>query len=103
MGDTLIRYAGDEFVAVLHHATHDIVQDLKQRLQNAVDSFSHEVRPSRIARVGISIGHATYGVDGLLLDELMEVADGRMYENKTARKRNAIGAGVVQFPSREAH
>ena len=103
MGDTLIRYAGDEFVAVLHHATPEIVQDLKRRLQGAVDSFTHEVRPGRIARVGISIGHATYGEDGVILDELMEVADSRMYEDKTGRKRTTAAAGVVQFPSREAH
>ncbi|HEU4390741.1 MAG TPA: HD domain-containing phosphohydrolase [Blastocatellia bacterium] len=103
MGDTLIRYAGDEFVAVLHHATPEIVQDLKRRLQGAVDSFTHEVRPGRIARVGISIGHATYGEDGVILDELMEVADSRMYDDKAGRKLTAAAAGVVQFPTREAH
>jgi diguanylate cyclase (GGDEF)-like protein len=103
MGDTLIRYAGDEFVAVLHHATPDIVQDLKRRLQGAVDSFTHEVRPGRIARVGISIGHATYGEDGVILDELMEVADKRMYQDKTGRRQNAAAAGVVHFPARDTH
>src|SRR5262249_1721181 len=54
-GDTLIRYAGDEFVAVLHRATPDTIADLKIRLQSAVDGFDHEVRPGRVARVGISI------------------------------------------------
>ncbi len=88
IGDTLIRYAGDEFVAVLHHATLDVVTDLKQRLQSAVDNFSHEVRPGRAARVGISIGFATYGADGFAIDELMEVADQRMYEDKVARRQD---------------
>ena len=86
-GDVLIRYAGDEFVAVLHRATHEIVMDLKERLQSAVDNFSHEVRPGRVARVGISIGHAMFGEDGAEIDELMEIADQRMYEDKLARKR----------------
>ena len=86
IGDTLIRYAGDEFVAVLHHATPEVVSDLKQRLQSAVDSFAHEVRPGRVARIGISIGFATYGTDGFAIDELMEVADQRMYEDKVERK-----------------
>jgi diguanylate cyclase (GGDEF)-like protein len=87
-GDTLVRYAGDEFVAVLHRATPEIVLEMKARLQSAVDNFAHEVRPGRIARIGISIGFATYGPDGAAIDELMEVADQRMYEDKLARKRS---------------
>ncbi|MGH9822583.1 MAG: diguanylate cyclase [Blastocatellia bacterium] len=101
LGDTLIRYAGDEFVAVLHQATDEIVGDLKQRLQTAVDNFAHEVRAGRVARIGISIGHATYGPDGCAIDELMEVADQRMYDDKLARKRNlsrvkAAGSQVAE-------
>jgi diguanylate cyclase (GGDEF)-like protein/putative nucleotidyltransferase with HDIG domain len=103
MGDTLIRYAGDEFVAVLHHATHDVVFDLKQRLQSAVDNFAHEVRPGRVARVGISIGHSTYGEDGHEIDELMEVADERMYQDKLLRKRRAHAAVVSGSPARDLH
>jgi diguanylate cyclase (GGDEF)-like protein/putative nucleotidyltransferase with HDIG domain len=95
-GDTLVRYAGDEFVAVLHRATPEIVLEMKARVQSAVDSFAHEVRPGRVARIGISMGFATYGQDGEAIDELMEVADQRMYEDKIARKRKvwAARAGV---------
>jgi diguanylate cyclase (GGDEF)-like protein/putative nucleotidyltransferase with HDIG domain len=85
-GDTLIRYAGDEFAAILHRATPEVVVDLKARVQTAVDNLCHEVRPGRVALVGISIGYAAYGVDGLAIDELMEVADQRMYEDKIARR-----------------
>lgn len=99
-GDILIRYAGDEFVAVLHRATAETVADLKERLQSAIDGYSHEVRTGRVARVGISIGHATYGQDGMAIDELMEVADQRMYEDKLARKRGVQLARVATFPVR---
>lgn len=91
-GDTLVRYAGDEFVAVLHRATPEIVVEMKARVQSAVEQFAYEVRPGRVARIGISIGFATYGQDGELIDELMEVADQRMYEDKIARKRKAWAA-----------
>jgi diguanylate cyclase (GGDEF)-like protein len=84
--DTLIRYAGDEFVAVLHRATPETVMELKGRLQATVETFAHEVRPGRVARVGISIGYATYGTDGNAIDELMEVADRRMYQDKLRRR-----------------
>jgi diguanylate cyclase (GGDEF)-like protein/putative nucleotidyltransferase with HDIG domain len=86
LSDTLIRYAGDEFVAVLHHAPPDVVADLKERLQDAVDNFAHEVRPGRVARIGISIGYAALGQDGSSIADLMEVADQRMYQDKLARK-----------------
>jgi diguanylate cyclase (GGDEF)-like protein/putative nucleotidyltransferase with HDIG domain len=101
-GDTLIRYAGDEFVAVLHRVTPEMVLEMKNRLQAAVDSFAHEVRPGRIARVGISIGYATYGPDGSAIDELMEVADQRMYQDKIARRRAASAMRIAAFPARSA-
>ena len=101
-GDTLIRYAGDEFVAVLHRVTPELVQEMKIRLQSAVDNSAYEVRPGRVARVGISIGFATYGVDGTAIDELMEVADQRMYQDKLARRRNASALRVAPFAMRSA-
>jgi diguanylate cyclase (GGDEF)-like protein/putative nucleotidyltransferase with HDIG domain len=97
-GDTLIRYAGDEFVAVLHRATPETVLEMKTRLQAAVDNSAYEVRPGRVARIGISIGYATYGEDGTALDELMEVADQRMYQDKIARRRNASALRIAAFP-----
>jgi diguanylate cyclase (GGDEF)-like protein/putative nucleotidyltransferase with HDIG domain len=103
LGDTLIRYAGDEFVAVLHHATRDAVDDLKARLQTAVDGFAHEVRPGRVARVGISIGFATLGADGFDISELMEVADQNMYQDKLARKGIAPVARVAASPAQDGH
>ncbi len=101
-GDTLIRYAGDEFVAVLHRVTPDMVLEMKTRLQSAVDNFAYEVRPGRVARIGISIGYATYGQDGTAIDELMEVADQRMYQDKIARRRDACAMRVAAFPVRSA-
>jgi diguanylate cyclase (GGDEF)-like protein len=99
-GDILIRYAGDEFVAILHRATPEVVVDLKSRLQAAVDNCAFEVRPGRVARVGISIGSVTYGVDGIAIDELMEIADQRMYQDKAARKQSASAARLATFPTR---
>jgi diguanylate cyclase (GGDEF)-like protein/putative nucleotidyltransferase with HDIG domain len=101
-GDTLIRYAGDEFVAVLHRVTPELVEEMKIRLQTAVDNLDYEVRPGRVARVGISIGHATYGEDGTAIDELMEVADQRMYQDKIARRRSAPPPRVLSIPAQTA-
>jgi GGDEF domain-containing protein len=70
------------------------------RMQSAVDNYYHEVRPGRVARVGLSIGYATYGLDGMAIDELMEVADQRMYEDKVDRKRSASVLRVAAFPGK---
>ena len=87
-------------MAVLHRATPEIVIELKARVHSAVEGFAHEVRTGRVARIGVSIGFATYGQDGEAIDELMEVADQRMYEDKIARKRKVYvaraGAGPAQ-------
>ena len=89
-------------MAVLHRVTPDMVLEMKTRLQSAVDNFVFQVRPGRVARIGISIGHATYGQDGTAIDELMEVADQRMYQDKFARRRNASALRIAAFPVRSA-
>jgi diguanylate cyclase (GGDEF)-like protein/putative nucleotidyltransferase with HDIG domain len=102
LGDTLIRYAGDEFVAVLHQATPEVVRELKRRVQHSVDEFAYEVRPARMARVGISIGYATYGEDGSTISELMKVADRRMYEDKATRKHYVEVRPVARLSVKDA-
>ena len=89
-------------MAVLHRVTPELVEEMKSRLQSAIDDCAYEVRPGRVARVGISIGFATYGVDGTAIDELMEAADQRMYQDKVARRRNSSGLLVPPLPAHSA-
>jgi diguanylate cyclase (GGDEF)-like protein/putative nucleotidyltransferase with HDIG domain len=84
--DFLARYAGDEFVAVVQELVGSQVEELSMRIDNAVSQFSLHVRADRRARVGISIGTATYGSDGETLDQLLIAADQAMYQVKFARK-----------------
>jgi predicted signal transduction protein with EAL and GGDEF domain len=51
-----------------------------------VSRFSLHVRADCHARVGISIGTATYGTDGETLDQLLIAADQAMYQVKSAHK-----------------
>jgi diguanylate cyclase (GGDEF)-like protein len=84
--DFLARYAGDEFVAVVQELAGSQVEELRTRIESAVAQFSLYVRADRHARVGISIGTATYGSDGETLDELLIAADQAMYQVKSAHK-----------------
>lgn len=84
--DFLARYAGDEFVAIVQELGEDQVADMTQRIETAVSEFSLHVRGRAKARVGISVGTSTYGVDGETLDQLLMAADQAMYRAKSLHK-----------------
>lgn len=82
--DFLSRYAGDEFVALVHIGSIE-VRELVHRLQRAVDNRRIGDRgPGAVA--GISIGWSCFGPDGESIDELLLAADRAMYADKLRRK-----------------
>lgn len=85
--DFLARYAGDEFVAIVQEVGDAQVEDFRFRIENAVAHFGMHVRGDKYARVGISVGMATFGLDGETLDQLLIVADQAMYRVKSDHKR----------------
>jgi diguanylate cyclase (GGDEF)-like protein/putative nucleotidyltransferase with HDIG domain len=81
--DFLARYAGDEFVALVQDVIGIQVEELCVRIESVVSQFSMSVGSNRNARVGISIGTATFGSDGETLDQLLVAADDQMYRMKS--------------------
>jgi diguanylate cyclase (GGDEF)-like protein len=95
--DFLARYAGDEFVAIVQELVGEQVEELRDRIENTISKFSLRVRAGHHARVGISVGAATYGTDGETLDQLLIAADEAMYSAKSIHKqRRAAGAEKVE-------
>lgn len=92
--DFLARYAGDEFVAVVQELVGSQVEELRTRIEQAVSKFSLHVRGAQHARVGISIGTATYNADGETLDQLLVAADQAMYRVKSSRKLDKIAEAL---------
>ena len=84
--DFLARYGGDEFVALVQEVVGAQVEELCARIENAVSKFSLQVGRNRTARVGISVGTATFGIDGETLDHLVAHADSEMYRMKSNHK-----------------
>jgi diguanylate cyclase (GGDEF)-like protein/putative nucleotidyltransferase with HDIG domain len=84
--DFLARYGGDEFVALVQEVVGAQVEELCTRIENAVSKFSMAIGRNRFARVGISVGTATFGIDGETLDQLVAHADGEMYRVKSTHK-----------------
>jgi len=88
--DFLARYAGDEFVALLPDLTSEQVEELCERVERVVSTFSLSVRAQTRAKVGISIGASVFGVDGETLDQLLVAADQAMYRTKSAHKTGSL-------------
>jgi diguanylate cyclase (GGDEF)-like protein/putative nucleotidyltransferase with HDIG domain len=88
--DFLARSGGDEFVALVQEVVGAQVEDLCMRIESAVSKFSLAVGKNRFARVGISIGTATFGVHGETLDQLVVAADNEMYRMKSDHRSGRI-------------
>ncbi|WP_068432819.1 diguanylate cyclase domain-containing protein [Magnetospirillum sp. XM-1] len=89
--DVLARLGGDEFAAVLPGiASAQSVSQVVQTLADAVESDPYCIDAHSI-RIGLSCGAAIFPTDGQSVDELLHLADTRMYAVK-ARRRNAKAA-----------
>ncbi len=84
--DTMARVGGDEFVALLPETdalgARALAEDLEATAAEPVEWSGHEVT------VGASTGIATFPADGDDFDDLVRVADDRMYAAKRQRARN---------------
>jgi len=90
--DFLARYGGDEFVALVQEVVGSQVEELCARIENAVSKFSLPIAKNRFASVGISVGTATFGIDGNTLDQLVIAADHEMYRVKSSHRSSRITA-----------
>jgi diguanylate cyclase (GGDEF)-like protein/putative nucleotidyltransferase with HDIG domain len=99
--DFLARYAGDEFVAIVQEIDEEQVEELRQRIEQTVTKFALHVRAGHYARVGISVGSATFGVNGETLDQLLIAADEAMYSVKSEHKeqqRRPLKLEIIEEP-----
>lgn len=95
--DLCARFAGDEFVVALWDCDAAQAEQRLIELQDAVATASIEVSRGKFMELGISAGAATFPDDGVTIDDLLAVADRRMYQNKYERKLN----GSQVAPSRD--
>lgn len=87
IGDTVARWAGDEFALILEESTADAVMQLVERLRVRIaEPFEADGIP---LTVSAAFGCAFYPVDAATSAALLELADQRMYEDKKRLKRNA--------------
>lgn len=87
--DVCGRYAGDEFVLILARCGADMAEKRAKELADAVATRlpDSEFPPDR--PLSISVGAAIFPKDGGRYEELIAVADSRMYARKHRRRRTA--------------
>lgn len=93
--DKVFRYAGDEFIAILPGCSSDDLVSIQSRINCEFRKYRFLDEHSRTARIGISIGAANFPDDGSTIEELMKIADRRMYENKAANKEWLVTSSVL--------
>ena len=82
--DTVARWGGDEFIVLLENIEKDALQAFVDRLRTDLEvEVDYE---GSVLYVGVSMGLAIHPDDGETLDDLLKVADQRMYGDKTARR-----------------
>ena len=87
--DTLARMGGDEFAAVIRHATPPLIQSLADGLCTAVREQSHAAGTSRIPAT-ISIGAAFFDAGTQTHHEALLAADTALHQAKVAGGDRAI-------------
>jgi diguanylate cyclase (GGDEF)-like protein/putative nucleotidyltransferase with HDIG domain len=88
--DTVGRWGGEEFVALLPDTTADGAMALTQRLRAAIAAhiFSVTERPHLTCSLGVAI----YPDDGVTRAQLIEAADQAMYAAKRFGRNQVVGA-----------
>lgn len=91
--DVVARYGGDEF-AVAVRCTRSDVGPIERRLREEVRAVSREL----VLRLGLSVGVASWPEDGATVEELLRVADERLYRAKAlggVRPEGGVADGRV--------
>jgi diguanylate cyclase (GGDEF)-like protein/putative nucleotidyltransferase with HDIG domain len=83
--DLLVRYAGEQFIAICPKMSYEQAEALKSRLQDELDHFNFAVRSDRDIPLQVSIGIAVFPESGVELETLLLSAELRMQEDRELR------------------
>ena len=98
--DTICRYGGEEFVAILPELCVDDALARAESIRHLVSELRLYHRGESLREITISIGIAVYPQNGESLDQLLSLADRALYEAKHMGRNRVVLAEHVS--SREA-
>gem|GEM_PF-2177989 len=85
--DSVVRLGGDEFLIIARGANPERLISMKRRLRHLVTSTSLPVGPNKSISIGVAIGLASLPDDTEDWEELLSIADAKMYVDKQRQKR----------------
>ncbi|HYD66644.1 sensor domain-containing diguanylate cyclase [Azospirillum sp.] len=92
--DVVARLGGDEFVIVINPVPGKKAPRVEEIAQRLIEAVNEPVLVSgRVARVGCSIGMASWPEHGATLMHVLEKADQALYAAKRAGRNRAVGIG----------
>ncbi len=101
--DTCVRYAADEFIIIVPGVGKQEVMRLQRRIQGAIEKHDYVVHGGKPVRLSVSMGSASFPEDGKSFEALISVADVRMYDVKSSRrKEDSDGSGYQRFTGRRS-
>lgn len=96
--DTLVRYSGDEFVAILPGVGREKAMAVMDRIRAAVEAFTVDGVGRRSIGLTVSVGSATHSLDGKTWEEMMAAAQERLGREKTLRRAGQMpGSTLIPF------
>lgn len=84
----IVRYGGEEFLAIVSQTNSEKVYELGNHLRLAVQACSLQDITSDESTITVSIGIAMYPTDGRSIDEVIKRADEAMYKVKQTTRNN---------------
>jgi diguanylate cyclase (GGDEF)-like protein len=77
---TAVRYAGDEFVVVLNTDSESVAESCQNRIKENLANFNK--RRIKKYKLSVSIGTGIFDLTKSNFDEILEIIDKRMYDDK---------------------
>ncbi|WP_297890288.1 diguanylate cyclase [Sulfurihydrogenibium sp.] len=89
--DVVGRWGGEEFIVILPKSDKENTFKVAERIIKNISSEIISIEGGKLLYTTVSIGMAVFPEDGENLDDLIKVADSKLYEAKKSGKNKVVG------------